>query len=195
MGEAKYRLPFIGETLLRRICRIAGTEASPILIVAAANQDITPDDLPPNQSSIQIVRDDLPNAGPLAGIAQGLKQLIAMPQSPEAAFVTSCDAPLLRPALIRLLHGLLTDEFDAVVIRDGEYSCPLCAVYRADAVATATRLLAAGQRRARALPEALRTRWVSLDEVRSVDPELDSLRNCNTPEDYEQLNRLGSAPA
>lgn len=195
MGLAKYRLPYFEETLLRRICRIVTTEASPILVVAAVDQDLSPDDLPPDTPNIQILRDDVPNSGPLAGIAQGLKQLCEMPQSPVAAFVTSCDVPLLKPELIRLLQSMLTDEFDAVVIRDGQFSYPLCAVYRASAAIAATSLLMAGQRRARALSETLRTRWVTLDEVRSVDPELDSLRNCNTPEDYEQLIHFWSDPA
>ena len=187
MGQAKYRLAYFGETLLRRICRIVFTEASPILVVAAAEQDLSLDDLPVDAPRIQILRDDVPNSGPLAGIAQGLKQLREMPHAPTAAFVTSCDVPLLKPELIRLLYSLLTEEFDAVVIRDDQFSFPLCAVYRANAAIAATSLLKAGQRRARALPEALRTRWVALDEVRSVDPELESLRNCNTPEDYERL--------
>ena len=193
MGQAKYRLAYFGETLLRRICRIVTAEASPILVVAAADQDLALDDFPPAAPNIQILRDDVPNSGPLAGIAQGLKQHCEMPQSPGAVFVTSCDVPLLKPELIQLLRSLLTDEFEAVVIRDGQFSYPLCAVYRASAAIAATSLLNAGERRARALPEALCTRWVTLDEVRSVDPELESLRNCNTPDDYEQL--IHSKPA
>ena len=193
MGQAKYRLPFFGETLLRRICRIVGTEASPLLVIAAADQDISPVDLP-QDAAPRIVRDELPEAGPLAGISLGLKQLCEMPHAPTAVFVTSCDSPLLKPQLIQLLQSLLIDECDAVVIRDGQFSYPLCAVYRANSVSVATSLVMAGQRRAGALPEALRTRWVALDEIRSVDPELDSLRNCNTPEEYAQVVRLGSAP-
>ncbi len=219
MGQAKYRLPFAGETLLRRICRIVGTEVSPILVIAAADQNISLEDLPPDNTllnkvsgtvgvtaehstnllpessrhffpahqrlAIRIVRDDFPNSGPLAGIAQGLRHLDSVPGSPSAAFVTSCDAPFLKPALIRMLHSMLTAEFDAVVIRDERFSCPLCAVYRTGVARDAARLLAIGERRASALPESLCTRWVPIAEARSVDPELDSLVNCNTPEDYE----------
>ena len=38
-GAGKYRLSFLGETLLQRICRIVQPEVSRILIVAAVDQE------------------------------------------------------------------------------------------------------------------------------------------------------------
>ncbi len=38
-----------------------------------------------------------------------------------------------------------------------------------------------------ALSEILRTCWVPLDMIRTVDQNLDSLLSCNTPEDYEKV--------
>ena len=181
MGQEKYRLLFGGETLLQRICRIVQPEVSRILIVAAVEQQI-----PQSESNIQVLRDEFPDCGPLAGIAQAMTFLETTDAGPAAAFVTSCDVPLLKPELIRLLRNQLTEEFDAVVVRDAQFSYPLCAIYRTSVAATAARLIASGQRRASALPENLRTYWLSLDAIRTVDPDLESFLNCNTPEDYDK---------
>ena len=184
MGQEKYRLSFAGETLLQRICRIVQPEVSRILIVAAVDQQI-----PRSESHIEVLRDEIPDAGPLAGIAQALTFLETTVAGPAAAFVTSCDVPLLKPELIRVLRNQLTEEFDAVVVRDSDYAYPLCAIYRTTVAATASRLIATGQRRAAALPENLRTCWLPLDAIRNVDPDLESFMNCNTPEDYERAKR------
>ena len=184
MGQEKYRLSFAGETLLQRICRIVQPEVSRILIVAAVDQQI-----PRSESHIEVLRDEIPDAGPLAGIAQALTFLETTVAGPAAAFVTSCDVPLLKPELIRVLRNQLTEEFDAVVVRDSDYAYPLCAIYRTTVAATASRLIATGQRRAAALPENLRTCWLPLDAIRNVDPDLESFMNCNTPEDYEKAKR------
>lgn len=184
MGQEKYRLSFAGETLLQRICRIVQPEVSRILIVAAVDQEI-----PQLESNIQVLRDEIPDAGPLAGIAQALTYLVTTDDPPVAAFVTSCDVPLLKPELIRLLRNQLTEEFDAVVVRDSHFAYPLCAIYRTTVAATAARLIASGQRRAAALSENLHTCWLPLDAIRIVDPNLESFMNCNTPEDYEKAKQ------
>lgn len=184
MGQEKYRLSFAGETLLQRICRIVQPEVSRILIVAAVDQEI-----PQLESNIQVLRDEIPDAGPLAGIAQALTYLVTTDDPPVAAFVTSCDVPLLKPELIRLLRNQLTEEFDAVVVRDSDFAYPLCAIYRTTVAATAARLIASGQRRAAALSENLHTCWLPLDAIRIVDPNLESFMNCNTPEDYEKAKQ------
>lgn len=184
MGQEKYRLSFAGETLLQRICRIVQPEVSRILIVAAVDQEI-----PQLESRIPVLRDEIPDAGPLAGIAQALAWLQTTEDAPVAAFVTSCDVPLLKPDVIRLLRNQLTEEFDAVVARDTDFPHPLCAIYRITAADTALRLITSGQFRAAALSENLRTCWVPPDLIRTVDPDLESFLNCNTPEDYDKAKQ------
>ncbi|MEZ6032528.1 MAG: molybdenum cofactor guanylyltransferase [Planctomycetaceae bacterium] len=180
MGQEKYQLPFLGETLLQRICRIVRPEVSKILIVAAANQQI-----PLLGSPVEILRDDIPDAGPLAGIAQALSYLQTSDDSSAAGFFTSCDVPLLRATVIKCLRTHLSDEYDAVVIGDSGFAWPLCAVYRITAADTAAELIRSGERRASVLAENLHTCWLPLDAIREVDPDLESLMNCNTPADVE----------
>jgi len=184
MGQAKYQLQFHGETLLQRICRIVQPEVSEILIVAAGDQEI-----PQSGNQTKVLRDEIPDAGPLAGISQALTFLQWSATRPVAAFVTSCDVPLLKAELINLLRHRLTEQYDAVAVRDANFIYPLCAIYRITATATAAHLIASGQRRAASLPENLRTCWVPLDLLRTVDPELESLMNLNTPADLETALR------
>jgi len=139
--------------------------------------------MPDFEISVEFLRDEIPEFGPLAGITQALTFLENAPSSAVAAFVTSCDVPLLKPTVIRLLRNQLTDDFDAVVVRDIQYAYPLCALYRTPAATTARRLLASGERRAAALADNLRTCWVSTEQIRTVDPDLTSLWNCNSPDD------------
>jgi molybdopterin-guanine dinucleotide biosynthesis protein A len=184
MGQAKYQLQFHGETLVQRICRIVQPEVAEILIVAARDQEI-----PQSGNQTKVLRDEIADAGPLAGISQALAFLQSSENQPVAAFVTSCDVPLLKPEVIRLLRQHLTDQFEAIAVRDADFVYPLCAIYRTTAATTAAHLIASGERRAVALSENLRTCWVPLDTIRTVDPELESLMNLNTPADVEMARQ------
>ncbi|MCS7045552.1 MAG: molybdenum cofactor guanylyltransferase, partial [Gemmataceae bacterium] len=122
----------------------------------------------------------LPDLGPLQGLADGLQ---ALQGRAEAAFVSACDVPLLVPALVERLVTSLADCQVAVPVVGGRYH-PLAAVYRVDVVETARNLLAANRRRLLDLLDAVRTRCVTAAELADVDPTFRSLANLNTPQDY-----------
>jgi len=64
------------------------------------------------------------------------------------------------------------------------FAHPLSAVYRRSTLPHIESLLAANRLRPVFLFDAVRTRRVKPEEVVSVDPELRTLRNLNTMEDY-----------
>ena len=66
---------------------------------------------------------------------------------------------------------------------------PLAAVYRASVLPVVADLLAADRLRPVFLFDAVPTRIVGPDELADVDPAFQSLRNLNTPEDYEDALR------
>ena len=103
----------------------------------------------------------------------------------DVAFVTSCDVPLLNPAVIRLLLDKCT-SWDVVVPQDEYYPHPLCAVYRTSTLTSIRRLLEAGEHRPRSLFQQVRTSFVPVDELRTVDAQLLSLLNLNHPAEYER---------
>ena len=175
MGVPKATLPFGAETMLQRVVRLLGAVVSPIVVVAAREQS-----LPTLPVEVTITRDEREAKGPLEGIRAGLS---ALPESIDAAYITSCDVPLLVPAFVERMIDLLGDHDIAVMEIDG-FPHPLSAIYRRDTLPHVESLLASDRLRPVFLFDAVRTRRVKPEEMTVVDPELRTLRNLNTPEDY-----------
>src|SRR5438309_1090333 len=184
MGRPKAWLPFGGELMLPRVARLLGEVVSPLVVVAAPEQDV-----PPLPADVTVVRDEQKGRGPLQGLAAGLE---ALRGQADAAYVSSCDVPLLRPAFVRRLIDLL-GEHAICVPRVGDYHHPLAAIYRLEVVGAVERLLAANRLRPFFLFEAVPTRVVEANELREADPTFQTLRNLNTPEDYETALREAEA--
>jgi len=106
-----------------------------------------------------------------------------LPPSVDLAYVTSCDVPLLEPRFVTRMVDLLQDDDIAVMEIDG-FAHPLSAVYRRETLPHVEALLAQDKLRPAFLFEAMRTRRVKPEEMISVDPQLRTLRNLNTREDY-----------
>ena len=175
MGTPKPWLPFGPETMLERIVRIVREVVEPVVVVAAPGQRLP--DLP---AGVRILHDEEPDLGPLGGLAVGLS---ALSRDVDAAYVTSCDVPLLRPAFVqRMIDELGAHEL--VIPRDGDYHHPLAAVYRTALAERVRRLVAERRLRPVFLLDEADARIVEVDALRDVDPGLDSLRNVNRPEDY-----------
>ena len=95
----------------------------------------------------------------------------------------AADMPHLTPEVVRALWDL-RDDADAVVPVTEKGREPLLALYRVEACLPAAReVLATGRRRPVAVFSQVTTVEVPADALRSVDPELRSLINVNTPAD------------
>jgi molybdenum cofactor guanylyltransferase len=175
MGTPKATLTFGPETMLQRVVRLLGTVVNPIIVVAARQQP-----LPPLPESVIVAEDEREQRGPLEGLRAGLK---ALPNSVDSAYVTSCDVPLLVPGFVTRMIELLGDYDIAVMEIDG-FPHPLSAVYRRATLPQVETLLESDKLRPVFLFDAVRTRRVRPEEMRSTDPQLRTLRNLNTPDDY-----------
>jgi molybdopterin-guanine dinucleotide biosynthesis protein A len=175
MGTSKALLPFGDETMLQRVVRLLGTVVSPIMVVAAREQS-----LPALPDEVTVTRDEREAKGPLEGIRAGLS---ALPASIDAAYITSCDVPLLVPAFVERMIELMGDHEIAVVEVDG-FPHPLSAIYRRHLLPQIETLLESDRLRPVFLFDAVPTRRVKPEEMTVVDPELRTLRNLNTQEDY-----------
>ena len=176
MGTSKALLPFGPETMLQRVVRLLETVVSPIVVVAAVDQQLPP--LPPD---VIVTRDENEGRGPLEGLRAGLK---ALPVDVDAAYVTSCDVPLLVPGFVRQMIDL-AEGYDVAVIEQDGFAHPLSAVYRRATLPYVEDLLAHDRLRPAFLFEAVNTRRVAPVQL-TADPELRTLRNVNTRDDYEQ---------
>jgi molybdopterin-guanine dinucleotide biosynthesis protein A len=186
MGRPKAWLPFGDELMLPRVVRLLGEVIAPIVVVAAPGQDV-----PPLPSAVEVVRDEEQGRGPLEGLATGL---LSLEGRAEAAYLSACDVPFLRPTFVRRLIELLGDQ-DVCVPRVGDYHHPLAAVYRTHVRPAVVRLLAENRLRPFYLFTEVPTRVVEATKLTAVDPDLQSLRNLNSPEDYEAALRSLAAQA
>jgi molybdenum cofactor guanylyltransferase len=186
MGAPKATLPFGPETMLQRVVRLLSGVVSPIVAVAAREQV-----LPELPDGVIVTRDEREAKGPLEGLRAGLS---ALPHSVDIAYVTSCDVPLLVPGFVERMIELLGAHDIAVMEIDG-FPHPLSAVYRRSTLPQVEALLAHDRLRPVFLFDAVRTRRVLPEEMVSVDPQLRTLRNLNTREDYlAALSEAGLPP-
>jgi molybdopterin-guanine dinucleotide biosynthesis protein A len=178
MGRDKATLPFGPELMLQRVVRLLSqvVERQKIVIVAAPDQQ-----LPPLPTDIAVARDRCPGRGPLEGLSAGLNALLG---KVDAVYATSCDVPLLVPAFVTLMFELL-DDYDIAVPCEADQYHPLAAVYRLTVLKDVQELLSGDQLRPRFLFDRVKTRSVSIDDLRNIDPELQTLLNLNHPDDYQ----------
>jgi molybdopterin-guanine dinucleotide biosynthesis protein A len=170
MGRDKASLPFGGETLLARVVRMVRQAADDVVLVAREGQTLP--------EGFEVVRDPAEGLGPLAGLMVGLRYVKA-----DRAFVTACDVPFLRPALIERLIDLGAGYDVAVPFIDGHLMMTT-AVYARSIAPVVEALVERRTLRARDLLDHVRARRIHPDELREVDPDLESFRTCNTPESY-----------
>ena len=180
MGRPKAWLLFGGEPMLQRVVRVLREVVDPVIVVAAPGQDVP--QLPPE---VEIVRDEIEGKGPLGGLAAGLA---ALDGRADAAYLSSCDVPFLKPEFVGRVISLLGDA--SVCVPDVEgFRHPLAAVYRTTVLPHVRKLLAANRLRLVLLFDAVSTRVIEPHELVEVDPEFRSLHNLNTPEEYEAALR------
>ena len=174
-GMAKAFLRLGDATFIDRILSVLVPLFEELIIVAG-------DPRPFARLGVRVVSDERDGMGPLMGLYTGLKASGA-----ERNFVTSADAPLLQPQLVRRLVDE-SDGFDALVPSWERGVEPLCAVYANSCVPAIGKVLE--QRRIIAFFPLVRVRVVPEETVRQVDPRGLSFLNVNTREDYERLLRI-----
>jgi molybdopterin-guanine dinucleotide biosynthesis protein A len=175
MGQPKEWLPFGNEVLLQRVVRIVRSVVSPVVVVAEPSRDV-----PILANEVRLVRDTAEYRGPLQGLVNGLS---ALSDEIDAVYLSACDVPLLRAAFIQRLIERMGSA-DIVVPEVEGFRQPLAALYRVNVLASAENLLQQNRFRLLDLQEAHQTVIVQRHDFVDVDPELESLRNLNTPEEY-----------
>lgn len=183
MGRPKAWLPFGDEVLLQRVVRVLGKVLDPVVVVAAPAQELPP--LPP---SVRITHDDREYLGPLNGLAAGLDALTGLA---DVAYLSSCDVPFLRREFVARVVDRL-GEASICIPEVGGFLHPLAATYRVDLLPRVRALVEAGRLRPVFLAEGVPTRILREGDLEDVDAGLWSLRNVNTPEEYEAALREGA---
>lgn len=171
----------LGErTLLERSCAAVAAIASEVVVVLAPDDDRA---LPSIAGrTIRVAHDARPGEGPLAGLLAGL-EVAAEP----LAIVVGGDMPTLDAAVLAILaRAIAADQasVDAVVLAQRGETRPLpMAIRTGSATVAARRLLGDGERRLRALPEAIPSRQIDEADWRPLDPDARTLLDVDLPED------------
>lgn len=153
------------------------------IVVVAANEEQGAH-LRPWIGECKLAYDKIKDYGPLAGILSGMEALHS-----ELAFVAACDMPFINQRVVELLFDRALG-CDALIPRwDNGRLETLHAVYRREPMISAAKkaiergehiILAA----AFALPEV---KYIPVEEVKKIDPELKTFINVNT---LDELRRL-----
>jgi molybdopterin-guanine dinucleotide biosynthesis protein A len=194
MGRPKSGLEWHGATLLFRTAAVlARAVTGPVVVVRAPGQQ-----MPALPDGVAVVEDPVEGLGPMQGVAAGLGHLR---DRAAGAFVCSTDLPFLHPAYVRgVLRGLADPAVDLVLPIVRGFRQPLAAAYRTALAGVLEAQIAAGNLRAGSLPEHCSA--VQPDEaalladpaLAAADPDLESVANVNTPEEYERArSRPGPA--
>lgn len=181
-NKALLRLSPGGHTIIERVVsRLGEAGLAPDLLITNTPREYA-------FLGVPMVPDDLPGAGPLGGI------LTALNHSPcERVLVVACDMPMLNPLLLRYMASLPGD-YDALIPRwadvlGRETLETLHAIYSRRCIGPIGERIRAGELKVAALAENIRVRYLNEGEMRRYDSELQSFRNVNTPEDWEELAR------
>ena len=173
MGTGKAFLELGGRIFVRRIHAALAHVATDARLVGCGQELAA-------AAALTVVPDLHVKWGALGGLHAALQACRA-----EWAAVVACDLPFVTGELFVRLASL-RENFDAVVPvqPDGRWQ-PLCALYRTKVCsARVEELIAAGERRPRALLEQVKTRRVAFEELSDLKGARNFFINVNTPEDY-----------
>jgi len=177
MGRNKAELTIDGCTVLERTAHVLRSVVEDVLIVGYRGAA---------PAGLHAVPDDIPDAGPLGGLATGLRHARG-----SYAVAVACDLPLLdREVLLYLLR--LAPGYDTVVPRIDGRSQPLHAVYGRHVHESIERQLRRGDYKVELLLDSLRVRWVEAGEIEGIDPDHRSFVNVNTPRDWARARGLAA---
>ncbi len=133
---------------------------------------------------INIIKDILPERGPLCGILSGL-----IKSRSRHNFVIACDMPFLNENLIRYMIKK-KDGFDVVIPRIYRKFHPLFGVYSKSCIPGIKKLIKSDELRIRNIFGLVKCRFVAKKEIEKFDKNLLSLVNINTGKDYNSYNRM-----
>jgi len=176
MGQNKALMLFHGQPLIARIISRLAPAADEILVVA--NQ---PDLF--KFLGLPVFKDIIPHKGALGGLFTALSYA----NNPVLA-VVACDMPFINPNLLIAERNLLCDgNWDVVIPRSERGLEPLHSIYRRETCLPVVQQAIEQERlRMTSWFWEVKVRTMEPDEISGIDPDLRSLNNINTPEEFRQ---------
>jgi molybdopterin-guanine dinucleotide biosynthesis protein A len=137
---------------------------------------------------VGVYEDIFPEQGALGGLYTGLFR-----SNSFNSFVAACDMPFLNKRVINYVCQQ-ADGYDVVVPRTEDGFQPLHALYSKRCLGPIETILMEKKTRIVDLYPLVRVRVVDFREFVSVDPEMQSFVNINTPEELNRLKNKKATP-
>lgn len=185
MGRDKALLPLPGaqqSTFVEHLVSLMAPHCHEVVLVARDSAQASQfASLTALAERVRIVTDMTPGGGPLMGLYSGLRAIHS-----SRALLLAVDMPFVVPALLTLLLTRSTDEAILLPTVDNAPQV-LLAVYPRMLLPSIEERLQAGQRGPKSLLERVPVQYIPEEQLRTVDPQLRSFMNVNTPEEFASL--------
>ena len=170
-GKNKALISIGGKRILDRIYEVFTILFDKIILV-------TNDPLQYMEWDFDIVADIFPIRSSLTGIHTGLFYITT-----PYAFFLACDIPFVKKELIEILLDGVEPGIDIVIPETSKGVEPLCSVYSKRCFKPIEEQLEKKSLKIRQVFKKVRIKKISEDILRTIDPDLVSLYNINTPDD------------
>jgi len=179
-GKNKALVRIGGKRILDRIYEVFTILFDKIILV-------TNDPLQYMEWDFDIVTDIFPIRSSLTGIHTGLFYIT----TPYAFFV-ACDIPFIKKELIGILLDNVEPGIDIVIPETSKGVEPLCSVYSKRCFKPIEEQLEKKSLKIQRVFQKVRVKKISEDILRTIDPDLVSLSNINTPDDLTRAKQAAT---
>jgi molybdenum cofactor guanylyltransferase len=177
-GKEKYFFTYEGKTFIERLIASLSQVVDEIILVARDPEQCRRFNM---IQGVRCITDIRTGMGPIGGLHAG-----TLAARGEVIFVSACDMPCVDPRVIALLFDRI-EQYDAAIPRWNEEMLePLHAVYRRTALVGYLENHASLS--LRTMVRELNTRYIPIEEIRTIDHELTTFTNINKIEDLERIN-------
>jgi len=177
LGQDKALIDVAGVPLIERVVLCLRSVVDEVVLVTDRPRDFSFLGLP-------MTGDLYPKVGVLGGLHAGLSAIRT-----EYGLVVGCDMPFLNVDLLRYMITL-TNGYDVILPRLGEYSEPLHAIYSKRCLPRIEQTIEAGRRRILDIYPGLCVRYVHGVEIAYRDPRCLSFFNINDARDLKRMREI-----
>ncbi len=180
MGVDKRHLSVHGQPLLDRVLSVLLGVFPEVLLVLAER------DLPRQDERIRMVTDLIPGCAAVGGLYTGLYY-----SRYPRVFVVACDMPFINPDVIEFFSQKL-EAADVVLAQLVTGLQPLHGLYSKKCLPFLKEMMDAGELRLQHIADkqGLVVHRIPESEIKSLDPQLLSFLNLNSPSDVELANKI-----
>lgn len=179
-GKNKALIRINGKRILDCIYEVFGILFDKIILV-------TNDPLQYMEWDFAIVTDIFPIRSSLTGIHSGLFHVT----TPYAFFV-ACDVPFLKKELVETLLNNVEPDIDIVIPETYKGLEPLCCIYSKRCLKPIEGQIEKKAFKIQQFFQKVRVKKISENILRTVDPDLFSFFNINTPKDLDRVKQIST---